>query len=311
MPLPERKLIARIRRRASTFSPIELVAGIGDDAAVLKLAAGFELLVTTDLTLENAHFRRAWSSPEVVGHRALTRGLSDIAAMGGDPFAAFLSLALPPSLPQKWVDDFLQGFLRLARRYRIALAGGDTAGSSAGVLADVIVLGRVPRGTALLRSGARPSDLVCVTGSLGRAAAVLRQLRSGKRARSRPAWLPEPRIAVGRWLRENRLPTAMIDISDGLSTNLAHICQESGVGAAIMESAIPRAPETTLQDALHGGEDYELLFTVPRGKRIPNEIAGVTVSPIGEIVRSRSREVRILSAGKWKRLTPAGWQHFV
>jgi thiamine-monophosphate kinase len=310
LPLRERKLIERIRRFAGSSGVRELITGIGDDAAVLKLPAGSELLVTTDLTLEGVHFRREWSTAEIVGQGALTRGLSDIAAMGGEPFAAFLSLALPRKLPQAWADGFLNGFLRLARKYRVALAGGDTSSTSAGVMADVIVLGRAPSRTAVLRSGARIGDVIFVTGELGGAAAHLRQLRSGRGRRNRSP-LPEPRIAIGRWLRENRLPTAMIDLSDGLSTDLSHICEQSAVGAAIMENAIPRSQGATLHDALHGGEDYELLFTAPSAKRVPAQIAGVPVSPIGEIVRSRKGEMRILSAGKWKRLTPAGWQHFV
>jgi thiamine-monophosphate kinase len=310
LPIPERKLIERIRRFAASSGVRELITGIGDDAAVLKLPAGSELLVTTDLTLEGVHFRREWTTAEIVGQRALTRGLSDIAAMGGEPFAAFLSLALPRKLPQAWADGFLNGFLRLARKYRVALAGGDTSGSSAGVMADVIVLGRASRRTAVLRSGARIGDVIFISGELGGAAAHLRQLRSG-RGRRNPSPLPEPRIAIGRWLRENRLPTAMIDLSDGLSTDLFHICEQSAVGAAIMENAIPRPQGATLHDALHGGEDYELLFTAPSAKKVPAQIAGVPVSPIGEIIRSRKGEMRILSAGKWKRMTSAGWQHFV
>jgi thiamine-monophosphate kinase len=310
LPLPERKLIERIRRLAGRAPTRGLITGIGDDAAVLRLQPGFELLVTTDLTLEGVHFRREWNAPEVVGHRALLRGLSDIAAMGGEPFAAFLSLALPRKLPQAWADGFFRGFLHLARRYGVALAGGDTGSSTAGVIADVIVLGRVPRGSAVTRSGAGVGDVICVTGNLGGGAALIRQLRAGKRGKARDLTGPEPRIAVGRWLREQRLPTAMIDVSDGLSVDLLHICQESGVGAAIMENAVPRAAGATLQEALHGGEDYELLFTVSRGKKVPMEVAGVPINPIGEIIRSRTPQVRILSGGRWKRLKPAGWEHF-
>ena len=310
MPLPERKLIERIRRHAGKFRTRELITGIGDDTAVLKLPAGFELLVTTDLTLEGVHFRRDWSSPAAVGHRALTRGLSDIAAMGGEPFAAFLSLALPRKLPQTWANGFLSGFLRLARRCQIALAGGDTSCSLAGVIADVIVLGRIPARTAVTRSGARVGDVIFVTGSLGGGSALIREVRIGKIGKHRRLPVPEARIELGRWLRENRLPTAMIDISDGLSTDLSHICEESGVGALIMENAVPRAKGARLHDALHGGEDYELLFTVPANKNVPPRIAGVPVTPVGEISRSRKPEVRILSRGKWKRLAPLGWQHF-
>ena len=308
LPLPERKLIERIRRQAGQSRPDGVVAGIGDDAAILRLEPGFELLVTTDCSLEGVHFRRDWNPPEAIGYRVLARGLSDIAAMAGEPFAAFLSLGLPARTPQKWVDGFLDGFLRLAKKHRVTLAGGDTSGSKSGVVADVVVLGKVPTGRAIRRSGARPGDVICVTGVLGAPAALIRQRRAG-RGRSQTA-LPQPRIAVARWLREKRLATAMTDLSDGLSVDLSHICDESGVGAAIMESAVPRAKGATLEDALHGGEDYELLFTAPRNKKVPAEIAGVAVSAIGEITRSRKPEVRILSQGKWKKLPAEGWQHF-
>src|SRR5579862_8612874 len=168
MPLKEKQLIARIRRQAPRLRG---GLGIGDDCAVLRLPPGEEALLTTDFTLEDRHFRRDWHPPDAVGHRCLARGLSDIAAMGGTPRAVFLSLAMPPDLPQRWVDQFMGGLLKLARRHSVALAGGDTAQSPGGVLADIVVLGSVPGGRALLRSGARPGDLIYVTGSLGSAMA--------------------------------------------------------------------------------------------------------------------------------------------
>src|SRR5438034_8723807 len=154
MPMSEKALIARIRRKAVPGRSI--VTGIGDDSAVLKIPKGHQALVTTDFSLEGVHFRRGWHPPESVGHRCLARGLSDIAAMGGQPLAAFLSLALPRSLPQDWVDRFLRGLLKLAAEFKVSLAGGDTAQSPAGILVDIVVLGSVPKGRALLRSGARP-----------------------------------------------------------------------------------------------------------------------------------------------------------
>src|SRR5512140_1758731 len=150
-----------IRAAAKLWSEA-LIRGIGDDCAVLRPPAGDELLVTTDFSLEGVHFRRDWHAPEVVGHRCLTRGLSDIAAMGGEPLAVFLSLALPPALAQSWANGFLKGLLRLAKQFRVPLAGGDTAQSPAGVLADIIVIGSVPKGKAILRSGARPGDRIYV-----------------------------------------------------------------------------------------------------------------------------------------------------
>lgn len=284
---------------------------IGDDCAVLRLPRGHEALVTTDFNLENIHFRRAWHPPDSVGHRCLARGLSDIAAMGGDPIAAFLSLALPRGIQQKWVDQFLRGLLRLAYRFGVPLAGGDIAQSRGGILADIAVVASVPSGKAVLRSGARGGDLVYVTGQLGGAAAVLHRLRAGKRTRARdfPAhFYPTPRLGVGRYLLEHRLASAMIDISDGLSTDLNHLCQESRVGARIVARDIPTAINADLPLALHGGDDYELLFTVPAKIQIPTKIAGVSITRIGEIIRGRG--VRIAQNGSEKKLAPGGWQHF-
>ncbi len=144
-----------------------MVAGIGDDCAILRIPAGHELLMTTDFSLEGVHFRREWHPPESIGHRCLVRGLSDIAAMAGEPLAAFLSLALPKKLPQKWVDGFMRGFLKLASQFRVTLAGGDTSQSPGGVLADVTVAGSVPKGKAIRRSGARPGDRIYISGAVG------------------------------------------------------------------------------------------------------------------------------------------------
>ena len=320
LPLSEKSLIEKIRRQAERAGRKRgLIAGIGDDCAVLRIPPGHEALVTTDFSLEGIHFRRDWHSPEVVGHRCLTRGLSDIAAMGGEPVAAFLSLALPRKLRQKWADGFLRGFLNLARRFGVPLAGGDTAESPAGILADVVVLGSVPKGTAVLRSGAKAGDCIYVTGELGGSAATIDGLRGGGRRKFRPAdysahFSPVPRLELGRILREKKMASAMIDISDGLSTDLAHICEESSVGAEIQAEAIPLAnigraqEEVDLRFALHGGDDYELLFTAPRGKSIPARIAGVPIAQIGRI--TRSRRVVLISKGVRSDLIPQGWEHF-
>src|SRR5438270_9225571 len=153
-----------MRRQSGPVGPVRnaVLTGIGDDCAVLRLLPRHEFLVTTDFTLEGIHFRRNWHPPESVGHRCLARGLSDIAAMGGEPVAAFLSLALPGALPQSWVRAFFRGLLRIAEQHHVRLAGGDTAESPNGVLADIVVLGTVPRGQAILRSGARPGDCIFV-----------------------------------------------------------------------------------------------------------------------------------------------------
>ena len=224
VPLAEKPLISRIRAQAR--SSRALFRGIGDDCAVVRIPRGHEALVTTDFSLEGIHFRRDWHSPEVIGHRCLNRGLSDIAAMGGQPVAAFLSLAVPARLPQKWIDRFLAGFLALAKQLQVPLAGGDTAQSPGGILADIVLLGSVPKGRALLRSGARPGDHIYVTGALGGGADALHRLFAGQRLKPEHYprhFHPMPRIAVGRFLHERRLATAMVDLSDGLSTDRAHL----------------------------------------------------------------------------------------
>jgi thiamine-monophosphate kinase len=315
VPLPERQLIERITRSVCGRTNRALIAGIGDDCAVLHLPPKHEALVTTDFSLEGIHFRREWHPADSVGHRCLARGLSDIAAMGGVPLAAFLSLALPADLPQTWVDSFLSGFKRLAQKFAVPLAGGDTAQSPAGVLADIAVLGSTPHGKTILRSGARIGDDIYVSGRLGGSVAVLRRLikkaTPGRGANYQRHFYPLPRIEIGQYLREHRLATAMIDLSDGLSTDLNHICEESGVGAWIAEEGVPVAPGATLEDALNGGEDYELLFTSPpaRNRQIPNEIGGVPITFIGTI--TPGRKVLLVNNDLEKRtLKPAGWEHF-
>ena len=321
MPLPEKTLIGEIRRTADkSVRATSIRTGIGDDCAVLRLLPGCDSLVTTDFTLEGIHFRRDWHPPESVGHRCLARGLSDIAAMGGEPVAAFLSLALPRDLPQAWVGRFVRGLIGLAEKYGATLAGGDTAESPNGILADIIVVGGVPKGKAILRSGARPGDRIFVSGELGGSAAAVVRMWANPKKKLRPRdysrhFYPEPRVDVGRILREKGLATAMIDTSDGLSTDLAHLCEESGVGAEIDAAAIPRARvgkparEVDLDLALHGGEDYELLFTAPPRKRVPPQIAGVALTQIGVITRRRKILVSN-SKGLAYQLEPRGWEHF-
>lgn len=249
--------------------------------------------------------------------------------MGGVPLAVFLSLALPADLPQQWVDRFYSGLLNLAKRHRVSLAGGDTAQSPTGVLADIMVIGSVPRGKALLRSGAKLGDRIYVTGKLGESAAEIRKRYAALKGRgfshaadapqtssleasARNKSLngdrflyPEPRLVLGQKLRT--LASAMIDISDGLSTDLSHICDESHVGAVIHEALIPVSLNAEVSDALYGGDDYELLFT--SSKRVPKEIAGVSITEIGEVVNRKGMWIRD-GRGRSKRLKPSGWQHF-
>lgn len=316
LPLREKALIARIRHRERLWPGI--ATGIGDDCAVLKVPAGHELLVTTDFSLENVHFRREWHPAESVGHRCLTRGLSDVAAMGGKPLAAFLSLALPKNLPQSWVDRFFDGFFDLANQHRVTLAGGDIAQSPQGILADIMVVGSVPMGKAVRRSGAKHGDLIYVTGELGGAAQVLAELQRGRKQNLHKYprhFFPQARLEVGQFLRANHLVSAMIDLSDGLSTDLSHICEESGVGVQIIEAAIPRAgsgqskEKVALSLALHGGDDYELLFTVRPNKKMSRSIAGVPITQIGRVTREK-QIVLVKGNGHSVKLQPSGWEHF-
>jgi thiamine-monophosphate kinase len=336
----ELELIERIRsgwggRRLAAGRGV--VLGIGDDCAILRPPRGHEVLVTTDFTLEGRHFRRDWHSPESVGHRALARGLSDLAAMGARPLAAFLSLALPKEMlatraGRVWVERFFGGLRGLAERVGVPLAGGDTAESPCGlVLADIVLVGSAAAGRALRRSGGKVGDGVYVTGELGGAAAELEILRQGKKRQptlrgkaakdgppgsSRgPQMWPEPRLGVGQALVRRRLASAAIDLSDGLSTDLAHLCGESGVGAEIEAAALPvhplalEAAGKALEFALHGGEDYELLFAAAAGVVVPRSVGGVRVTRIGRLVRGKAISL-IDGDGRRRVLEAGGWEHF-
>lgn len=318
----ELALIAKIRGLAAAQSAPRISCGIGDDCALLRSAAGEELAITTDFSIEDRHFRLGWHSPESIGHRTLARGLSDLAAMGARPLASFLSLALPRKLTEakgkvrSWMDRFYEGFFALAREEGAPLAGGDLSESTL-TIADVMVIGTVPRGKALLRSGARAGDTIYVTGVLGAGLLGLRILE-GKRKVSTEAedaalhrhFYPQPRLAQGAALRG--LASAAMDLSDGLSTDLARLCAESGVAAVIDARLLPRAAEATLEEALHGGDDYELLFTAPAGVRVPRSISGVGVTAIGAMQRPRQGRATVtLVDGKNKTaLVARGWQHF-
>ena len=322
-----RKGAARIKLTAKGKSQIQM--GIGDDCALLRPRAGHELAVTTDLSIEGRHFRLDWHPPESIGHRALARGLSDLAAMGARPVAAFLSLALPRELTmaaddsgsgyQGWVERFLDGLLTLAARYNVPLAGGDLAESPL-ALADIVLTGSVPQGKALLRSGAKPGDGIYVTGSLGGSAAQLAGLGispiGSSKVRSEvgknPHLYPEPRIAQGLWLRKRGVASAAMDLSDGLSTDLAHLVKASRVAAEISADKIPLGAGATLAMALHGGEDYELLFTAPAGTKVPRRIAGVAVTQVGRILPWKRKQplVMLVGAEGSEALEPLGWEHF-
>ena len=307
--------------------------GIGDDCAILRVPAGHEVLVTTDFSLEGRHFRRDLHPPESVGHRCLARGLSDLAAMGATPTGAFLSLALPRTMVasgwgRAWLDRFFKSMGTLAEEHGVTLAGGDTSESPGGqqglILADIVLIGSARQGKALRRAGASAGDALYVTGSLGGAAAELGNvLKSRRRVRAvssgdHPHLFPKPRLEVGKTLLRRGLATACLDISDGLSTDLAHLCRASNVSSEVDEAALPIHPlarrlsaPDALKSALHGGEDYELLFTAPASARMPRSIAGVPITRIGSMIRSRRPLITLKEPnGARMELEAAGWEHF-
>lgn len=330
--LGELAILRQIRARAASTLTNSLHLGIGDDCALISPRPGENLALTTDLSIAGRHFRLDWHQPESVGHRALARGLSDLAAMGARPIAAFLSLGLPCELAHSnrrisWLQRFLDGFLTLAMNHKTPLAGGDLSESPI-ALADIVLIGAVPRGKAILRSGARPGHLVYVTGSLGGSASALARLaefaqsqsaqlnppRIPKRLQSvlAPHLFPQPRIPQGLFLQRRSLASSAIDLSDGLSTDLAHICEESRVAAEIDPALLPIHPAATMTQALHGGEDYELLFTAPPTARIPKQIANIPITKIGRILPARQNRpaVNLLTPQGTEALTAQGWQHF-
>ncbi len=324
IPKGELDLIRAIRERAGKPASA-LRLGIGDDCAVLRPPTGHDILVTTDFSLEGRHFRRDWHPAAAAGHRCLARGLSDLAAMGAKPMAAFLSLAIPAgtlrrTTGRKWVEGFFDGLLTLANAFNTPLAGGDTSTApDDAILADIVLIGSAPRGKELRRSTARPGDAIYVTGHLGGAAAELAVLSQQPKRFSKavcndahPHLYPQPRLATGQRLRT--LATAAIDISDGLSTDLVHLCEESRVGAVIDAAALPlhpllnSLPQAEAEHlALHGGEDYELLFTAPTSRTLPRSIGGVPITHIGTI--TKNRDILIRREGHETPLMPAGWEH--
>jgi thiamine-monophosphate kinase len=255
--------------------------GIGDDCVVLPGGRGNDLLVTTDMLIEDVHFRRP-DPPALLGHRALARGLSDIAAMGGTPRWCLLSLALAPWCTTAWTRRFFEGLLALARQHRTKLVGGDTSHANQ-LTADIIVMGQTPHGEALLRSGARPGDGIYVSGVLGGAPKKF-----------------EPRLALGRFLRPRA--TACMDLSDGLSLDLHRLCLESRT-AAVIDRPLPVAPGATLEQAMHHGEDYELLFTARTAP--PRSHKGVPITRAGTIVRGPAGRIELFG----QRHVPRGYDH--
>jgi thiamine-monophosphate kinase len=325
--LREAAVLERIEETTSqTLLPSSGVRlGIGDDAALFKGTSGSDQILTCDWFLEGSHFLRDKHPPDAVGWKSLARAVSDVAAMGGVPRCFLLSLALPGSHTGLWLDQFLRGLRGAASRFECVLAGGDTTRSK-DILINVTVIGEIRAGEGVLRSGARPEDVLFTSGRLGQAELGLRLLRKSKRLVDgrnpllRKHLYPEPRLALGRWLAEKRLASAMMDLSDGLSTDLPRLCAASGVGARLQGAKIPaaRVPMSARRDrddplhlALHGGDDYELLFTVPPRKlrQIPRSFHGLPISPIGEIT-PRQELVLIGQDGREVPLPNRGWDPF-
>ena len=315
--------------------------GIGDDAALVDVRNGCELILTTDMSVENVHFTRELHKARAVGHRALARSLSDVAAMGGVPRYALVSLAITEQTRRAWISGFYGGLQALARRFGVRLIGGDTAVVPGAIFIDVLVAGEAPRGKALRRAGAEAGDRIFVSGRLGLSALGLRVLRSRFRKAAPPApkpaglylparekvpasiareavqahLYPEPRCALGQFLSSRGLASALIDVSDGLSTDLDRLCAASGVGARLWAAKIPSPglPEAadSLRLALDGGEDYQLLFTVPQraASRLPSRFRGQPLYQIGEIEAARGVRL-VTSEGKVLSVAPGGWEHF-
>lgn len=322
----EEVVLERIRRafeRRGTGRPRKVGGGefvslgMGDDAALVRPGRGREIVLTCDWFLEGTHFLRDAHPADSVGWKCLARAVSDVAAMGGVPRCFLLSLALPKELAGgAWLNGFLGGLKRAASRFGCELAGGDTT-ERGEVLINVTVVGEVLTGRAVRRAGARPGDIIFVSGRLGEAELGLRLLRSGKRlkdTRLRKHFYPEARVELGPWLGEKRLATAMMDLSDGLSSDLARLCVANEVGARVNAANLPlvrlAGPEA-LDLALHGGDDYELLFTVAKRdvRRVPRSVGGVKIAAIGEI--TGGREVAVVDAqGRRQLLKAGGWDSF-
>lgn len=301
-----------------------LPLGIGDDAALFLPTPNHETILTCDWFLEGTHFLRDKHPPDAVGWKCLARATSDIAAMGGLPRCFLLSLALPATHSGRWLAEFLGGLRRASRQFQCVLAGGDTTRRQ-DILINVTVVGEVRSGDALLRARASPGDVLFVSGRLGEAELGLRMIRQSSRwVNSRNPVLrkhlyPQPRIALGSWLAYKHLVSAMMDLSDGLSTDLPRLCRASGVGAHIQAERIPsvRVPGRTVKDAnpldlaLHGGDDYELLFTVPRKKlnQLPHSFHGIRLTPIGEITGER-HVLLVNRSGEESPLPNRGWDPF-
>jgi thiamine-monophosphate kinase len=311
-------------------APPGVILGIGDDCAAIEIPGSDYLLWTVDTLVEGVHFDLAYTSLAQLGWKSLTVNLSDIAAMGGDPGAALLSLGWPPDRDRRGALAFAAGLAQAAREYGVAVIGGDTVSSPQGLIVTITLTGRVPASQMLRRAGAHPGDLIFVTGPLGEAAAGLNILRQSldlppdlKEGLTEAQLRPRPQLRAGRLLAREGLATALIDTSDGIATDLYHICQASGVGARIPAAGVPVSPRVTaaaphlgrapLDLALSGGEDYLLLFTATPSvaERLPAAFsrAGLAAPlPLGRIIEGE-RVILETPAGEVD-ISGQGYDHF-
>lgn len=326
--LGEERVLELIRRalnpRSLQPAALGIRVGIGDDTTVWRPRRGHETVLTCDWFLQGTHFLLDRHPPDAVGWKCLARAVSDLAAMGAEPRCFLLSLALPTSTTGAWLKEFLNGLRAASQKLHCPAAGGDTTRRD-DVLINITVVGECRRGRAVLRSGAQPGDAIFVSGHLGEAEYGLQLLRAARGrfnardTRLRKHLYPEPRLALGAWLAKNRLTTAMMDLSDALSSDLPKLCQASRVGASISKQALPRvkieeqrAKQFDAIDlALHGGDDYELLFTVARKNvaRIPKTFGSVALTRIGEIT-SQERVVLVDRRGAGRLIQNKGWDPF-
>jgi len=296
----EPELIEKLRARVGLHRTAGLVLGIGDDCAIVRPRGALEdWLYTTDMLIEGTHFLRHTHSAADAGWKALARGLSDIAAMGGEPRFCLLSLAVADWVDARWLDRFQGGLLLLAEQSGTALIGGDLARTQR-VMCDIVVAGTVPRGRALRRDGARAGDAIYVSGALGGSALGLASGRGQAWTRHKR---PQPRLKLGRFLRTRLAATAAMDLSDGLSLDLHRLCAASGLRAEIAPPPVHRG--ATLAQALHGGEDYELLFTTPPRVRVPAAFEGLPLTRIGTMRRGTAGTVDL----NGQPLPPLGFDH--
>jgi thiamine-monophosphate kinase len=310
--LGEHALIARITARLAM--PSWVIVGPGDDAAVIEPERGALEVLTTDALVEGIHFDRSFVPPEAIGHRALAVNLSDLAAMGARPRAALLSLALPDALEIAVLDGMLDGFISLAGRHHVTLIGGNITRSPGPRMIDVTAIGSVRRRRILRRAGSRPGDEVYVTGAIGGAGAGLRALQRSAAAQGPGVdrfLRPEPRVRAGSLLGANRAATACVDLSDGLADGVRQLATASGVGISIDAAALPLL-ESDVDEALAGGDDYELLFTVRPSQRgrlrgVRNGLGELPITKIGVVTKDPALVLRTASG---VRPVPVGYEHF-